>query len=264
MTRIIVLTSRREHTGFKYLQNLLRQLPVNAVYVDGPLYDAQEVLVRGHVAYSGKRMGAARATHATLKWASNRWPKENILFLEDDVLPAVEGLLERVEGLEVTGSNALLCLCDQGELEEGTEPGVYPRSPLGADEDGWWGNQALLFDPEVLRWLVEQDWFSRELEESEQIQAYKNCWKDDASDASDVRLGLLVGSHPTRNTIGVHVPSLFYHVGEDSLRYPGGSILSTRNVAGLKGYREFSRAFAQGHLDYLVKEAEDFRGIEIL
>ena len=231
--RTIVLSTRRTSTGFKYLRTLLGQFPVDAVYVDGGLEDAREFVAHAHVTYSGRRMGAGRATHAALKWASMKWPREKILFLADDVLPAIEvdELLGRVEKLEV-GSNAALCLCDQWELEEGAEPGIYPVSPLGAAGDGWWGNQALLFQEDMVRWVVEQDWFSEAIEESNQVRLHKQDWRDGGVQCSDVRLGLLVGIHPVKNKIGVHVPSLFYHVGEDSIRFPGEALEKrrTRNL----------------------------------
>jgi hypothetical protein len=254
-TRTIVLTSRRPVTGFGYLRNLLNQFPVDAVYVDGGLEDAREFVARAHVTYSGKRMGSARATHAALKWASTHWPGKRILFLEDDVLPAVETdeLLRWVDSLEPL--EALYCLCDMRELEEGAKPGVYSVSALGAAGDGWWGNQALLFRADTVRWVADQDWFSEAIEGSDQVQLHKQYWRDGGVQCSDVRLGLLVDSHPVRNKIGVHVPSLFYHTGEDSICFPGEALGKhrTRNIAGLKGYREFERAFAQGHLtEYLA------------
>ena len=233
-TRTIVLTSRRQHSGFKYLQTLLGQFPVDAVYVDGTLEDAQDIVAQAEVSYSGKRMGGARSTHAALKWASIRWPGKRVLFLEDDVLPALESneVLRRVEALEPRGLNALYCLCDMRELEEGSEPGVHSVSALGAAGDGWWGNQALLLREDTVRYLAGSDWFADWIEESAPVQLHKNYWKDDGVQCSDCRLGLLVNKLELRNQIGVHVPSLFYHVGEESLCFPGESLgkRRTRNL----------------------------------
>lgn len=259
-TRVIVLTTRRKNTGFKYLQQLLSQFPVDAVYVDGTLSDAQDISIMGEVTYSGRRMGGARATHAALKWASTHWPGKKVLFLEDDVLPAVEldELRKVLEKLEPTDTNAALCLCDMRELPEGQEPGVYPVSPLGVDGDGWWGNQALLFRPDTLKWLAEQDWFSDRIENSEPVRLHKQYWKDDGVQCSDCRLGLLILDHPMCHTIGVHVPSLFYHVGEDSICFPGEALgkRRTRNLpASTKDCLDFQEAFCNGTLKYLARAA---------
>jgi len=72
--------------------------------------------------------------------------------------------------------------------------------------------------------VAEADWFSAEMEVSKPVQLHKQYWQDDGMQCSDFRLGLLVHVNGFRNQIGVHVPSLFYHVGEDSLSFPSAGL----------------------------------------
>jgi hypothetical protein len=56
-------------------------------------------------------------------------------------------------------------------------------------------------------------------------------YDDEGRNCADIRLALIVHCQPERNCYAVHVPSLFLHLGHESLCFPGRSMgeRSTRN-----------------------------------
>lgn len=173
--------------------------------------------------------GAAAATCEALRTAGASG--DHVLFLEDDVLvdamaPAVVAAADFPDGV------AVICYCDMREVPQFSAPGLYRRSALGSDRRGWWGNQALLVHRETAAMLSERDWFSPDIEDQIGIRAHKVTYGDDGRNCSDIRLSLLVHLYGgDRRDYAVHVPSLFKHVGHDSMCFPGRAMgeRETRN-----------------------------------
>ena len=155
----------------------------------------------------------------------------HVLFLEDDVLvdheaPATIAAIEFPDGV------AAISFCDMREIAEYAPRGIYRCSALGSDGRGWWGNQALLLHRDTVAMCVREDWFRPELEDSLGIRVHKESYGDDGRNCSDIRLALLIHSHGgSRRDYAVHVPSLFRHVGHESVCFPGRSMgeRETRN-----------------------------------
>ena len=177
--------------------------------------------------------GAARATQAAIVAAHLQAPEAAVLLLEDDVEAHPEALptLLQISFPETTG---VISFCDMREVEEYAADGLYDRSALGSDGRGWWGNQALLIHPETVLALVNADWFSPEIESARGVVVHRATYDDDGRNCADIRLALIVHRQPRRNRYGVVVPSVFLHVGHQSLCFPGRSMgeRATRNWIG--------------------------------
>jgi hypothetical protein len=177
--------------------------------------------------------GAARATQAAIIAAHLQAPEAAVLLLEDDVEAHPEALptILRISFPETTG---VISFCDMREVEEYAVDGLYDRSALGSDGRGWWGNQALLIHPETVLALVNADWFSPEIESARGVVVHRATYDDDGRNCADIRLALIVHHQPRRNRYGVVVPSVFLHLGHQSLCFPGRSMgeRATRNWIG--------------------------------
>jgi hypothetical protein len=163
--------------------------------------------------------GAALATNRAITFATRLSPDSHILFVEDDV-ELCEDFWARVNALEFPVDVGIISLHDMREMSSGCADGLYPRSALGSDGHGWWGNQALLIHHDVAHMLVAMNWFCDDIEKSPGIEAHKVAYCDNGRNCSDIRLSLVVNSLPFRNKYAVHVPSLVRHVGHQSLCFP--------------------------------------------
>ena len=177
--------------------------------------------------------GAARATHQAIVAANQRAPRSPVLLLEDDVRvhPEVVVALPQVTFSAAVG---VISFCDMREVEEYASDGLYERSALGSDGRGWWGNQALLIHPETAAVLAAADWFAPAIDQSRGVVVHRVTYNDGGRNCADIRLALIVHAQPRRNRYAVHVPSLFLHVGHDSLCFPGRTLgeRATRNWIG--------------------------------
>ena len=175
------------------------------------------------------RDGAAKSTRAALMAAGTSG--EHVLFLEDDVLvdPEAPG---RIAATVFPDGVAVISFCDMREVPEFAADGMYRCSPLGSDGRGWWGNQALLIHRDTVAMCTRADWFSPAVESAWGIRVHKATYEDDGRDCSDIRLALLIHLFGgDRREYAVSVPSLFKHVGHDSICFPGRSLgeRETRN-----------------------------------
>lgn len=178
------------------------------------------------------RQGAALATREAIRLACQKAPGCPVLFLEDDVAADAEAA-QRISAVTFAPSWGVISFCDMREVEEYAPDGLYECSALGSDGRGWWGNQALLLHPETAHVLAVADWFSSSLENARGVIAHRATYQDEGRNCADIRLALIVHQQPFRNRYVVHVPSLFLHVGHDSLCFPGRSMgeRATRNWA---------------------------------
>ena len=175
--------------------------------------------------------GAALATRDALRRAAGAGP---VLFLEDDLLVDEEAG-DRIAATRFPPDVAIVSFCDMREVPEFSREGLYPRSALGSDGLGWWGNQALLIHEDTVTMLQNVDWFSDDVESSHGVLVHKATYLDEGRNCSDIRMSLLVRSHGGRRVLyAVSVPSLFKHVGYESLCFPGRGMgeRETRNWIG--------------------------------
>lgn len=174
--------------------------------------------------------GAARATQQAIACAVRRAPGSPVLLLEDDVA-ADPMALQILPQARFADGIAVISFCDMREVEEYAPDGLYERSALGSDGRGWWGNQALLIHPDTARVLAAADWFCAAIEQAPGVVAHRAAYNDGGRNCADIRLALIVHAQPRRNRYAVHVPSLFLHLGHDSLCFPGRSMgeRATRN-----------------------------------
>lgn len=167
------------------------------------------------------REGAAVGTRNAIRSAVQKAPEQHILFCEDDVEmhPSFKQVIHHFEFPENVG---VVSFCDMREMPEGHEAGVFTRSAMGCDQNGWWGNQAMLIHHETAEMLAAADWFDIWLEESSPLQAHRALYHDHGFNCSDVRMAMLVHElGAPRDCYAVHVPSLFRHVGHQSKCFPG-------------------------------------------
>ena len=184
-----------------------------------------------HVDQHGE--GAARATQRAIALASCTTPGVPVLLLEDDLEVDVEAA-ERIVAAQFAETVAVISFCDMREVEEYAPDGLYERSALGSDGRGWWGNQALLIHPETAAMLAAADWFSPAIEQARGVVVHRVTYDDQGRNCADIRLALIVHAQLQRNRYAVHVPSMFLHVGHDSLCFPGRTLgeRATRNWIG--------------------------------
>jgi hypothetical protein len=186
-------------------------------------------------------VGGAVATAVAIDVALDAGPNKHVLFLEDDVElhPDFENVLQQVEFAPGIG---VISLCDMREMATGTATGIYPRSALGCDGRGWWGDQALLIHVSVARMLMKQNWAAEWIEESPGVRAHKAAYGDGGRNCSDIRLSLLVDRYgEDRNRYAVLVPSIVRHVGYRSQCFPDRApVLGERETRNWMGGRRFS------------------------
>ena len=177
--------------------------------------------------------GAARATQRAITLACRTSPGAPVLLLEDD-LEADALAAERIVATPFGETVAVVSFCDMREVAEYAPDGLYERSALGSDGRGWWGNQALLIHPETAAVLADADWFAPAIEQARGVVVHRVTYGDGGRNCADIRLALIVHAQPRRNRYAVHVPSLFLHVGHDSLCFPGRTLgeRETRNWIG--------------------------------
>ena len=174
--------------------------------------------------------GAARATQRAIALASRTSPGSAVLLLEDDL--EVDAMAaERIVAAQFAENVAVISFCDMREVAEYAPDGLYLRSALGSDGRGWWGNQALLIHPDTAAVLATADWFAPAIEQARGVVVHRVTYDDGGRNCADIRLALIVHAQPRRNSYAVHVPSLFLHVGHDSLCFPGRTLgeRATRN-----------------------------------
>lgn len=198
-----------------------------------------ESLIHGFgkcILHQDQGSGAAIATqHAIALAVKNAAPSDYILFCEDDVEmhPTAPDRIKNHLHFPTEVHVGVICLCDMREMPRWQPPGIYPRSALGSDGRGWWGDQALLIHPTVASYLASADWFSPDIERSKGVSAHKAAYEDDGKNCSDIRMSLLVHAHEVLNRYAVYVPSLFVHRGDTSTcfkRYELGE-RETKNTA---------------------------------
>lgn len=174
--------------------------------------------------------GAAQATQEAIGAAVQCSPGSAVLLLEDDVRMDAQAL-QTLPGVRFADRVAVISFCDMREVEEYAPDGLYERSALGSDGRGWWGNQALLIHPDTAAVLAAADWLAPAIETSPGVVVHKVAYDDRGRNCADIRLALIVHAQPQRNRYAVHVPSLFLHLGHESLCFPGRSMgeRATRN-----------------------------------
>lgn len=178
------------------------------------------------------REGAARATWKALREAAAGGG--HVLFLEDDLIVDPEAA-DRVAAADFPDDVAVISFCDMREVPEFALAGLYPRSALGSDGLGWWGNQALLLHRDTAAMVAALDWFADEIERSRGLEVHRVTYEDDGRNCSDIRLALLIDTHgAARRSYAVSVPSVFRHVGYESVCFPGRGMgeRETRNWIG--------------------------------
>lgn len=178
------------------------------------------------------REGAARATWKALRCASGSGG--HVLFLEDDLEVDPEAA-DRIAATRFPADVAVISFCDMREVPEFTPAGLYPRSALGSDGLGWWGNQALLIHRDTVAMVAGLDWFADEIERSRGVEVHRVTYDDDGRNCSDIRLALLIHRYgAARRSYAVSVPSVFRHVGYESVCFPGRGMgeRETRNWIG--------------------------------
>jgi hypothetical protein len=174
--------------------------------------------------------GAARATQAAITRATRQAPGAPVLLLEDDVQAHSEAVAA-IRQVRFDDHVAVISFCDMREVEEYAPDGLVERSALGSDGRGWWGNQALLIHPETAAVLAATDWFAPAIEKAPGVLVHRATYNDEGRNCADIRLALIVHAQPQRNRYAVHVPSVFLHLGHESLCFPGRSMgeRATRN-----------------------------------
>jgi hypothetical protein len=187
-----------------------------------------------YVDYSGE--GAAVATRNAILLTQQVAADHHVLFCEDDVEmhPSFRTVLRTFMFPEHVG---VVSFCDMREMPEGHKAGVYTRSAMGCDQNGWWGNQALLIHCETVKMLCNADWFDIWIQNSSPLQAHRALYHDDGANCSDIRMSMLVHElGGDRSQYAVNVPSLFRHVGHRSRcfrgRLPELGERETKNWAG--------------------------------
>ncbi|MEI6372211.1 MAG: hypothetical protein WCP26_00390 [Actinomycetes bacterium] len=174
-------------------------------------------------------VGAAVATREAIALAGAGGL--HVLFLEDDVLVDHEAPA-RIAATTFPSNVAAISFCDMREVAEFSPSGLYVLNPMGSDGRGWWGNQALLLHRDIVTMCARENWFGPEIESSLGIHVHKETYGDNGRNCSDIRLSLLIELHGgERNKYAVHVPSLFRHVGYESVCFPGRGLgeRETRN-----------------------------------
>ncbi len=174
-------------------------------------------------------VGAAVATREAIALAGAGGL--HVLFLEDDVLVDHEAPA-RIAATSFPSNVAAISFCDMREVAEFSPSGLYVLNPMGSDGRGWWGNQALLLHRDIVTMCAREDWFGPEIESSLGIHVHKETYGDNGRNCSDIRLSLLIAQHGgERSEYAVHVPSLFQHVGYESVCFPGRGLgeRETRN-----------------------------------
>lgn len=178
------------------------------------------------------RLGAAEATRQAILQAGE--PGGHVLFLEDDLLMDEEAP-KRIAETSFPDDVGIISFCDMREVPEYAPDGLYLRSPMGSDGRGWWGNQALLIHRDIVGICRSADWFSPAIEGALGIRVHKMTYGDQGRNCSDIRLSLLVAFHGgNRSGYAVSVPSVFQHVGQESICFPGRGLgeRETRNWIG--------------------------------
>mgnify|MGYP006275356233 CR=1 FL=1 len=172
------------------------------------------------IVYEDSHMdGAAVSTRNAINLAAERGG--HVLFLEDDIIVAPDAL-KIIPEVIFPENVGVISFCDMREIKEFSPNGLYICSALGSDQRGWWGNQAILIHRDIVKILSRQDWFDREIENSRGVRAHIESYCDAGSNCSDIRLSLIVNKHGgARNHYAVFVPSLFKHVGHESVCFPG-------------------------------------------
>lgn len=201
-------------------------------------FSAQPRFLEPLVYCDARRQGAAVATREAIRLACRQAPGCSVLFLEDDVLADAEAA-HRIGAVAFAPSWGVISFCDMREVDEYAPDGLYECSALGSDGRGWWGNQALLLHPETACQLASANWFSDAIENARGVLAHRVTYQDQGRNCADIRLALIVHQQPIRNRYAVHVPSLFLHLGHESLCFPGRSMgeRATRNwVANRRRY----------------------------
>ena len=178
----------------------------------------------------GAAAGAARATQQAIVAAISQNPGAPVLLLEDDVQAHPEAL-QAIRQVRFGDHVGVISFCDMREVEEYAPDGLYERSAMGSDGRGWWGNQALLIHPETAEVLAAADWFAPDIEQAPGVVVHRVTYNDAGRNCADIRLALIVHRQPQRNRYAVHVPSVFLHLGQDSLCFPGRTMgeRATRN-----------------------------------
>lgn len=177
-------------------------------------------------------LGAAESTRRAIIQAGESGG--HVLFLEDDLLMDEEAPA-RIVATPFPETVGVISFCDMREIPEYAPAGLYPRSPLGSDGRGWWGNQALLIHRDIVEICRSRDWFSPDIEEALGVRIHKLANGDGGRNCSDIRLALLVATYGgQRSGYAVSVPSLFRHVGQVSICFPGRDLgeRQTRNWIG--------------------------------
>jgi hypothetical protein len=229
---ITVLTCQR--SAGNYLGATLRQIDRQGgaglerrVFVDGPPEVALEVRRRLRAARAlgdwtvtsfGTRLGSTEATRRVLAAADRE--RRGILFFEDDLLLCRHAVTRMVD-LAIPDDVSLISFFDMKEVRPGAAPGLYRRPPTGRDGRGLWGNQCFRVPPEVLSWLLDQDWRSTSHGASRM--------------ASDVVMGELLARHPTRPRVAFHIPCLVEHIGHGSACFPGLELARWRRATNFAG-----------------------------
>ncbi len=223
-------------TGLKPIQPVILTMPgerqQGVSHLQKALLDRPGLLpVLVHVDQHGE--GAARASQRAIALAARTTPGAPVLLLEDDLQADVEAA-ERIAAAQFAESVAVISFCDMREVAEYAPDGLYERSALGSDGRGWWGNQALLIHPETAAVLADADWFAPEIEQARGVVVHRVTYDDEGRNCADIRLALIVHAQARRNRYAVHVPSLFLHVGHESLCFPGRTLgeRATRNWIG--------------------------------
>ncbi|MFZ4485848.1 MAG: hypothetical protein ACOYO9_04600 [Candidatus Nanopelagicales bacterium] len=176
--------------------------------------------------------GAAESTRQAITRAGESGG--HVLFLEDDLVMDEEAPA-RIAATTFPDGVGIISFCDMREVPEFSRAGVYRFGAMGCDGRGWWGNQALLIHGDIVRMAARVDWFAPEVEEAIGIRVHKLTYGDAGRNCSDIRLSLLVELHgKERSQYAVSVPSVFLHVGDKSMCFPGRGIgeRETRNWIG--------------------------------
>jgi len=170
----------------------------------------------------GEGLGSTEAMRRLIVKSSEE--ARDLLFFEDDLL-LCRNAVKRMISQQVPDDAGIVTFFDMKEVSPGAAPGIYRRPTNGRDGKGFWGAQCLRIHKDSLVWMANRNW--------------ADSWEAGTRMASDILMGRHMEVHPTRNSLGVHIPNLIEHVGHASACFPGLSLSPRwRQASNFRG-REF-------------------------
>lgn len=222
-TLLCVMTCRRPQ-GVSYLARTVSLLDAagadlcrhRLVISDGPAPEECTWSIVEHAGPKGTRTNMWRAFD--LAYAAG---VERLIYIEDDALPC-QGAIARILSLEVPADLAFLSFYDGSMISAGAPDGIHRVTTRGPDGTGFWGALAMYMPRRTIEYCLRHD-----------PGGFAPHWGQIRM-GSDSSLGLHLAAGPWPS-YGIHVPTLFDHVGDVSAAHPGDTLREHRVARNFRG-----------------------------